>query len=83
VGEEAETAWHASVLLWAERRDLPNEDSTALMYGMDEAIEARKMSWPKLNPVPSELFKCFHGWLHWPVIVIVAIDQKSMRLLES
>ena len=44
------------------------------MYGMDQAIEAREMSWSKLNPVPSELFKCFHSRLHWPVVIVVAVD---------
>lgn len=53
------------------------------MYGMDEATKGRKMSWPKLNLGPRELFKCLHGRLHWPVVVIVAVDQKSMGLLES
>jgi hypothetical protein len=73
---EACRIWHASGLICATRRDFPNEDSTALMHGIDEAIEAREISRPKLNPVPSNLLKRFHGWLHWPVIVIIAVDWR-------
>jgi hypothetical protein len=43
---------------------------------MDETIEAREISRPKLNPVPSKLLKRFHGWLHWPVTVIIAVDWR-------
>jgi hypothetical protein len=52
------------------------------MYRMDKAIEARELSWPQLYPVSSELFKRFHRRLHWPVVMIIAVDQESIGQFE-